>query len=112
MRLFLLLPILVLTIFSSASFASDARLDSTSADLEGAPKLYIDAGRIDMDHVRREVQFVNYVRDRKQCDILLLVTNNRTGSGGREYGRQAQLTAVRKSRVASSVSAAKGICAG
>jgi len=59
-------------------------VDTTNV-LEGAPKIFIDAHGIDMDYVRREVQFVNYVNDPQQADIFVLVTTNRTGSRGVEY---------------------------
>ncbi|MFO7890286.1 MAG: hypothetical protein R6V04_08085 [bacterium] len=37
------------------------------------------------DHIRREITFVNYVRDPKEADVHILVTTMQTGSGGREY---------------------------
>lgn len=36
-------------------------------------------------YFRREIPFVDYVRDREVADVHLLVTQQRTGSGGREY---------------------------
>ena len=60
--------------------------ETDSLDLmKDAPKIFIDYNRIDMDYVRREVQFVNYVTDRELADIYILVTTNKTGSSGREY---------------------------
>jgi hypothetical protein len=50
-----------------------------------APKVFIDCGMCDIDHIRTEITFVNYVRDRKEADIHVLVTSMRTGAGGREY---------------------------
>ena len=50
-----------------------------------APKVFIDCGICDIDYIRTEITFVNYVRDRKEADIHVLVTTLRTGSGGREY---------------------------
>lgn len=50
-----------------------------------APKVYIDCGRCDIDYIRTEITFVNYVRDRKEAQIHILITTLRTGSGGREY---------------------------
>jgi len=68
---------------------SNILLGQTEADsldlMEHAPKIFIDYNKIDMDYVRREVQFVNYVTDRKLADIYILVTRKQTGSGGREY---------------------------
>jgi len=50
-----------------------------------APKVFIDCGACDIDHIRTEITFVNYVRDRKEADVHVLVTSQRTGAGGREY---------------------------
>jgi hypothetical protein len=52
---------------------------------ENAPKVFIDCWRCDRDYIRTEITYVNYVRDRKDADIHLLVTDQGTGSGGREY---------------------------
>jgi hypothetical protein len=37
------------------------------------------------DYVRSEVTFVDYVRDRAEADVHVIVTSSETGSGGREY---------------------------
>lgn len=50
-----------------------------------APKVYIDCGSCDLDYIKTEIPFVNYVRERKEADVHVLVTTQRTGSGGREY---------------------------
>jgi len=52
---------------------------------EKAPKVFIDCRRCDMDYIRTEITYVNYVRDRKEADVHVLVTEQRTGSGGQEY---------------------------
>ncbi len=50
-----------------------------------APKIFVDCDFCDIDHIRREITFVNYVWDRREADVHVLVTLQRTGSGGREY---------------------------
>ena len=50
-----------------------------------APKIYIDCGICDIDYIRTEITFVNYVRDRKEAQIHILITTLTTGGGGREY---------------------------
>lgn len=52
---------------------------------KAAPKVFIDCRRCDMDFIRTEITFVNFVRDRKEADVHVLVTTQRTGSGGQEY---------------------------
>ncbi|MFO8173334.1 MAG: hypothetical protein R6T96_03565 [Longimicrobiales bacterium] len=48
-------------------------------------RVFLDCWRCDMDHFRREVPFVSYVRDRMDADVHVLVTAERTGAGGSEY---------------------------
>jgi hypothetical protein len=50
-----------------------------------APKVYIDCSSCDIDYIRTEITFVNYVRDRTEAQIHILITTQRTGSGGKEY---------------------------
>ncbi len=50
-----------------------------------APKVFIDCRGCDRDFFREEIPYVNYVRDRKDADVHVLITDQRTGSGGREY---------------------------
>ncbi len=57
----------------------------TVIDSTIAPKVYIDGDFWDLDYVRTEITFVNYVIDRKEADIHILISRVTTGSGGREY---------------------------
>jgi len=50
-----------------------------------APKVFIDCENCDHDYIRTEIPFVNYVRDRKEADVHVLITTQPTGSGGTEY---------------------------
>jgi hypothetical protein len=52
---------------------------------KSAPRVYLDGSRLDVNYIRTEITFVNYVRDRKEADVHVLITQQRTGSGGREY---------------------------
>lgn len=52
---------------------------------KAAPKVFLDGTRLDIDYIRTEITFVNYVRDRKEADVHVLITQQRTGGGGREY---------------------------
>jgi hypothetical protein len=62
-------------------------------EVEGAPSeleplsVFLDCDRrtCDFDHFRREVDFINYARDRQDADVHVLVTTQNTGGGGREY---------------------------
>ncbi len=50
-----------------------------------APRVFIDCHQCDMNHIRREITFVTFVRDRKSADVYLMVSIRQTGGGGREY---------------------------
>jgi len=52
---------------------------------KSAPKVFIDFEHGDLDYIRTEIPFVNFVRDRKEADVHVLVTTQDTGSGGTEY---------------------------
>ena len=75
-----------------------------------APNVFLDCSRrdCDLDYIRTEITFVNYVRDPQSSDVHILVTRQSTGSGGREYtlsfigkgkyeGRDSSLTYYSKS---------------
>ena len=66
------------------AFSQEDQID-IEALKKDAPKVYIDCGMCDIDYIRTEITFVNYVRDRKEAQVHILVTTLRTGSGGREY---------------------------
>lgn len=50
-----------------------------------ALRVFLDCDDCDFDHFRREVPVINYVRDRQDAQLHVLVTEQRTGAGGREY---------------------------
>lgn len=52
---------------------------------EFAPRVFLDCSFCDIDYIRTEVSFVHYVRDRKEANVHILMTAQRTGAGGREY---------------------------
>jgi len=52
---------------------------------KSAPRVFIDCGSCDMEYIKNEIPFINYVRDRKEADVHVLVTTQTTASGGKEY---------------------------
>jgi len=52
---------------------------------EKAIKVFLDISEIDNEHIKREIPFIDYVRDRKQAQIHIMMTTQLTGSGGKEY---------------------------
>jgi len=85
-----LLPALAAVLFSTtgagAQQAPPPREDPQS---QGLVRLFLDCpghvGCSDLDFFRTEIQFVNWVRDRQDADVHLLVTSQTTGAGGRNF---------------------------
>ena len=48
-----------------------------------ALRVFLDCNRCDFDYLRTEVTFVNYVRDRRDAQVHVLVTTEGSGGGGR-----------------------------
>jgi hypothetical protein len=49
------------------------------------PRVFLDCNQCDDDYVRKEVTFVDYVRNREDADVHVLVTLQDTGGGGRQW---------------------------
>jgi hypothetical protein len=48
-------------------------------------RVFLDCGQCDFDHLRREVTFVDYVRQPADAQVHVLVTSQETGGGGDEF---------------------------
>lgn len=75
----------VLSDFSLPLFSDDDDLSYQKELKKAAPKVFIDCHRCDRDYIRTEITFVNYVRDRQDADVHVLITTQSTGSGAQEY---------------------------
>jgi len=86
-RIALLLIFIFILSVSSYALALQKGDDLISDDelKKDAPRVYIDCHRCDRDYIRTEITFVNYVRDRMDADVHVLITTQSTGSGGTEY---------------------------
>jgi hypothetical protein len=67
--------------FSSA----EAAQDTAASGRQGALKVFLDCDWCDEQYLRTEVTFIDYMRDRKDADVHVLVTTQGTGGGGTEY---------------------------
>ncbi len=77
--LLFLLSIVFITNITVAQESNDSNIR------DAAIKVFVDCYKCDEDFIRREIPYVNYVRDRKEADVHILVTTESTGSGGTEY---------------------------
>ena len=51
-------------------------------DSQDALRVFLDCGGCDLDYLRTELTFINYVRDRRDAQVHVLVTDEDTGGGG------------------------------
>ncbi|MFC1543068.1 hypothetical protein ACFL4K_00850 [Candidatus Neomarinimicrobiota bacterium] len=59
--------------------------DTLDALKRDALKVYLDCPSCDKNYIRTEITYINYVRDRKEAQVHILVTTMSTASRGREY---------------------------
>jgi hypothetical protein len=77
--------LLVFFLFSS-SWGADKKKTASPEELKDkALKVFLDGRNLQWDYIRTEITFINYVRDRKDSDVHVLITTQGTGSGGSEY---------------------------
>jgi hypothetical protein len=79
MKKLLLFPVLFLC--SSTLFSQEGVISSTDTLRKHAINVYMDNVP---DYVKKEIPFLNYVRDKKVADLIIIETMQRTGSGGSE----------------------------
>lgn len=69
-----------LVLFLSPCYAGGIETKSDSLRKDALP-VYMEAN----DFIRREIPYINYVRDIKDAAVYILSTHQRTGAGGNEY---------------------------
>lgn len=68
------------------TFASTASAQETAAaGRAGALRVFVDCDWCDETFLRTEITFIDYMRDRRDADVHVLVTTQSTGGGGTEY---------------------------
>ena len=83
-------PLLIFMFISVSMFGQEPENDlvpeaDTSVQRENGLRIFIDCARCDMNYIRNEVPYVNYVRDVKEAQLYIMETSDMTGSGGRRY---------------------------
>jgi hypothetical protein len=82
-------PLILLALISFSLLGQEAEKIETGADTavqrENALRIFIDCARCDMNYLREEIPYVNYVRDVKEAQLYILETREMTGSGGNKY---------------------------
>jgi hypothetical protein len=73
------------SLFSMNSLqAQDNNTDSISIRKESV-RLFIDCDDCDLNYIRREIPYVNYVRDAREAQVYVLITDQDAANGGDEY---------------------------
>ncbi len=81
--------LLVASLLAVANPATAQTSGSAGQTIPETLKVFLDCGDgCDFDFLRQEITYLDYVRDRKDADIHVLVTTQNTGTGGREYAIQ------------------------
>ncbi len=80
---------LAITVFVFAvSNTYSQTTDTLITNKKDAINLYVDCDWCDIEHFKTQITIINYVRDRKNADVHLIITEMQTGSGGTEYNMQ------------------------
>ncbi len=80
-----MLFILITFLFPDLTVKAQGSNDTMNTLRQGALKVFIDCHHCDMDFIRQQIPYVNYVRDVREADVYILETSQSTGSGGRQY---------------------------
>ena len=84
-----ILLVLILTFFSFATPSiSQTKVDNN--EIPNKLRVFIDGcerwdGGCDMDFIRTEITAVDFYRDNQSADVFVLINNNESGGGGRQY---------------------------
>jgi hypothetical protein len=52
---------------------------------KGAVKIFLDCMSCDMNYTREQITFANFVRDVKEAQVYILISEQRAGSGGTQF---------------------------
>ena len=68
-------------LFPLIMFAQETNSSGSDTLRKDALNIYMEAS----EYLKKEIPYVNYVRDRKVADVVIISTRQVTGSGGEEY---------------------------
>jgi hypothetical protein len=76
--------ILLLLLLTESGFSQTNKIvgDTTR---RGAVKIFLDCHECDMNYIRQEIPYINYVRDIPEAQVYILETNQVAGSGGNQF---------------------------
>jgi len=78
------LSVLFTMILPQAGIAQENEYQSDTLR-KGAVKIFLDCQSCDMNYTRQQITFVNFVRDVKEAQVFILITQQNAGSGGSQF---------------------------
>ncbi len=79
----------ILSLGAGPAFAQashDSATAATGQDQAGITlRVFLDCQQCDFNNIRQDISFINYVRDKADSDVHVLISTQNTASGGREY---------------------------
>ena len=75
----------IIGLFFAIQLSGQVGIADTTVHREDAIRVFIDCFYCDMNFIREEIPYINYVRDVKEAQVYILETRESTGSGGRKY---------------------------
>ena len=85
-NIFCLLFMVLIVYFVPVSFSyAQENKNENSLMQELAVRVFLDVSRRYDEYIKMEIPYVNYVRDRKQAQVHIMITTQRTGSRGTEH---------------------------
>ncbi len=76
------LLLLILLIIFPQSLLSQEKVIQSDTIRKDAVKIFLDWEHCDMNYIRQEIPYINYVRDTREAEVYILVTQQDAGSGG------------------------------
>ncbi len=80
-----LLLFLITAIFIPSNIISQENKSAADSTRTKAVKIFLDCGDCDMNYTRQEIPYINYVRDVREAEVFILVTDQDAGSGGEQF---------------------------
>jgi len=80
-----LILLLFLTIFIPLNVLSQVNQSAGDSTRANAVKIFLDCNDCDMNYTRQEIPYINYVRDVREAEVFILVTDQDAGSGGEQF---------------------------
>jgi hypothetical protein len=80
-----LLLIILIILGTACRLSSQDNIDTTADNRDQNLDIYLDCMSCDIPYFKTNFISVNYVKDRMESDVYILVTTMATGSGGTEY---------------------------